>query len=582
MRVLLIHNDNLPEDLISNNEIKKDIEFYPLPISQASDSLQDYDSFLSQQVDELYSLIDPFEPDLIVFPFSLNEVNPGELTGIRFAIHIRLDGQNRSAKYKPMLFIGPNSIAECLRIDHIASFLLTPGVFTSIANSKDALIDWIEGRQASLAPLSDFDYSRFLSKCEIKPPSNYADNHHSIANVWGATVLSNRVTTESIPNIAVGNDFLNSLFFKYTCASNKIINNAGGNVIEVDAARKKFLLIDDEAPKGWGFALSHYLRMSSKFDIISEKVKRYDDYTEKNKRLIENGEYDIVFLDLRLNGPDEESIQSPSQFSGMSVLKKIKSINPGTQVIMFTASNKAWNLKALLDAGADGYYVKPSPEFFSADYIDNNFQSLSGAIKHCLGRSYLRPLYKRLKSAIHICDNCIISREYADPIKNHLEVSFSLLSKAGNTPEFSYAFLALFGVIEEYVKYFITTDIEGKTFYYFDDLKTHFSHLKASDNKVGNWGIGQGTFFKKDEDAKSGFFSIADKVISIDRDLFKKSLRVADAKMLINLKDLRNDFVHKEERGLSYPSVNTPSLGEHRAYEELFRIVEIILSNCKK
>jgi DNA-binding NarL/FixJ family response regulator len=29
---------------------------------------------------------------------------------------------------------------------------------------------------------------------------------------------------------------------------------------------------------------------------------------------------------------------------------------------MFTASNKAWNMKALLDAGADGYYIKESPE----------------------------------------------------------------------------------------------------------------------------------------------------------------------------------------------------------------------------
>lgn len=575
MKVLLIHNDNLPEDFFSNNETKKGIEFYSLPISQASDSLQDYDSFLSQQVDELYSLIDPFEPDLIVFPFSLNEINLGELTGIRFAIHIRLDNRNRFAKNKPMLFIGPNSIAECLRIDPIASFLITPGVFTSDVNSKDTLIDWIERNQAYLSPLSAPDYSRFLNKCEIKPPSNYADSHHSIANIWGAAMLSHRVTTDPMPINPATQSFLNSLYFKYIRAQYSIADRDDRSVIEMEASGKKFLLIDDEADKGWDFVLSNYLRLCSLFETIPERIDSYERYSDQYKQLIEKGDYDIVFLDLRLNGPDEEKDTPPSDFSGMSVLKKIKSINPGTQVIMFTASNKSWNLKALLDAGADGYYVKPSPEFYNEGYIDANFQSLSEAIKHCLNRLYLRPLYKRLKKLTELCDESIISPDISDAIKSHLEISFSMLSKANEESQYSYAFMALFGVVEEFVQFFTTTDSDGYLIYY-DDLGL------GRDVRVGNWLIKQSRFEKEGDAPRGTTFSIAHKVIAIYKEVFKSNMPIGNAKQLINLRDQRNAFVHKKVIDPTYPLLNTPQLNDKKAYELLFNIVEMMLTDCRK
>ena len=265
----------------------------------------------------------------------------------------------------------------------------------------------------------------------------------------------------------------------------------------------------------------------------------------------------------------------PRSVSGMDVLRHIKEINRGTQVIMFTASNKAWNLKALMDEGVDGYYIKPSPEYYTDAFIESNFESLRDTIKHCLNRSYLRFLYKRLEALKKICDNCLLSKEYSNPIKSHLDVSFSLLSSAGNDAQYSYAFLALFGVLEEFVQYFITTEINGKTLYYYEDLK-------LDNNKVGNWTIRDNRIIKKDGDAKTGEFSIAHKVIAIERDVFNKGLSVANSKMLMNLRDRRNSFVHKVERDLSYPSVDTPLLSDHRAYEELFRIVEIILTDSKK
>lgn len=58
---------------------------------------------------------------------------------------------------------------------------------------------------------------------------------------------------------------------------------------------------------------------------------------------------------------EENRELAPDDMSGMNILKRIKQVNPGNQVIIFTASSKSWNLKALMDNGADEYYLKESP-----------------------------------------------------------------------------------------------------------------------------------------------------------------------------------------------------------------------------
>lgn len=58
---------------------------------------------------------------------------------------------------------------------------------------------------------------------------------------------------------------------------------------------------------------------------------------------------------------------------------------------MLTATNKAWNLQALLDAGADGYYMKESPEYhFPVAYSEQNAVALIDTINNCLYNAYLQ------------------------------------------------------------------------------------------------------------------------------------------------------------------------------------------------
>ena len=491
MRILFIHNNNLPLPILQliYGEQSQGYSIKVIPMSQDSTDRDDYDTFIDKTL--LSSLTE--EHDLIVLPLSLSDINPLEFTGIRCAAHIRLDKRYRNT-FTPILFLGPESLEEVLRLSELGSFLLTPSVFLSSANTVEQFFEWIELYDPIVKRLLETDYSRFLNRFEIKAPANFADDHHSIANLWGAAVLVRRITQEMMPSTVDCSEALHSLFFKYVLAKRDIseeMSTAGGeDETETLAEGKSFLLIDDEANKGWEFALSHYLEGAKVFDVISEKVSKYDDISDIGRTKIEKGDYDIIFLDLRLGGPDEECIIDPRSFSGMDVLRHIKEINRGTQVIMFTASNKAWNLKALMDEGVDGYYIKPSPEYYTDAFIDSNFESLRDTIKHCLNRSYLRFLYKRLVALKKICDNCLLSREYSNPIKSHLDVSFSLLSSAGNDAQYSYAFLALFGVLEEFVQYFITTEINGKTLYYYEDLK-------LDNNKVGNWTIRDNKIIKK-------------------------------------------------------------------------------------
>ena len=566
MKCLFIHNNNLPLQIrrMLANPPSEHNEYHRLILSQDSSDKDDYDTFIDKA---LFNSIKE-EYELIVIPLTLSEINPIDYTGIRCAAHIRLDNRYKNSR-TPILFLGPDSIEEVLRLSELGAFLLTPSVFLSDANSPDAFDGWVDGHRESLSRLSQEDYERFLNRFEVKAPANFADDHHSIANLWGATVLCRRITKETIPSTAGNSEALRSLFFKYVLTKRDISesgNRSGQNETETLATGKSFLLIDDEADKGWYFALSRYLKGATQFDVISEKIQNYEDFSDASRSKIENGNYDIIFLDLRLNGPDEEDILEPDKFSGMKVLRKIKEINRGTQVIMFTASNKAWNLKALLDAGADGYYIKQSPEYYTENSIENNFKSFQETIRYCLKRTFLKKIYKRIANLNELCER-VIDEEFYTPIEKYFDQSFILLSTAGNNTQYKYAFLSLFGVLEEVVKYWICPTRKNKPLYYFDD------------DPVQAWDIDrQGKQFVINGVA-NGDFAISRRIIAIYLDRLG-GIDMEYAKRIYNLVTRRNDFVHNSVSQLPYSAIKTPELGDRHSYEDLFEVVELVIEDC--
>ena len=203
---------------------------------------------------------------------------------------------------------------------------------------------------------------------------------------------------------------------------------------------------------------------------------------------VESGKYDLIFLDLRMNGVSEEGTLDPEEFSGMKILKAIKMQNKGNQVIMFTASNKAWNMKALLDAGADGYYIKESPEYsFPASYSDSNARELCVSITQCLGNGYLRNAYskvKRVKELIHN-SHCFANR--TDEIIGSIDIAYDLLAKSNAKQEYkAYSYLQLFLVIEEYVKNPIVFDTSEDGLYLYNGEQRYrlLKDKKAKDKTI--------------------------------------------------------------------------------------------------
>lgn len=333
--------------------------------------------------------------DLVIF--DLDSENRERICELAF--HIRLTPEVPNGHYVPFLFTSFYSLKSFLGDLH-SQILLTKGCTFCLNNE-------IEESLQHLHPLTEKEYEEdFLKRIIIRPEGD--GSSHSIANEWGAAALSKILPSEKKDIVSqILNDKKKTLYFKYRKALSQLTDiseNFNYDSLEkpIDIGDKKVLIIDDEAEKGWAIVLKEMINSTNPPVVYSQKVKNYQQLPKEIRNCIDNENIDevsdLVFLDLRLRGDEEEDIYNPRLFSGMDILKKIKHHNKGIQVIIFTASNKAWNLKELLDKGADGYYIKESPEYgFSEKFSEANSKALCDSIRRCIDRSYLKNIYSSIK-----------------------------------------------------------------------------------------------------------------------------------------------------------------------------------------
>lgn len=350
----------------------------------------------------------------------------------------------RSNALVPIIFTSEKTIKSFFPYKPYSQLLLTPNVY--FEPREAIIIDAVK-------PLDATKYEDdFLSFIRVNPGPEAGN--HSLANQWGASVLDRLLNN----GVSSGNSTLDSvskmLYFKYVLVQTFNVADylsrkeqpryAMLNRTKIHANGKRILLIDDEADKGWEYVLKRMIVTNDgDFDVVKRKVASYDAFTKEEKKQIKEGNYDLIFLDLRMNGVAEENIYKPDDFSGMKILKQIKKDSQGTQVIMFTASNKAWNLKALLDAGADGYYIKESPEYkFSNNFSIANYDALRENVQNCLKRSYLRDIDTKIKDIRRLFN--INITDLKKSVLNQLAVSYELL-KGGH---FEFAYISLYQTIE--------------------------------------------------------------------------------------------------------------------------------------
>ncbi len=413
--------------------------------------------------------------------FRVNEINKvvveiGEnpLLSLQIGYHIRLSIENiRNGTLVPILYISKLSLNSImLQTEIYSQILVTKGVFFSEYDLQSNKME-IE----NLNGLNEREYLiKFLKVIHIQPDETVG--RHSLANIWGAYAMDKASNANALSDEL---EFKKKLYFKYVAAFNNIdkLKPSLQNVIEDNKKPIKFnfkisgninkpkriLLIDDEASKGWGTVLRKVFKTSpaEDFVVINEKVKDFESFSEASKRIIESEKFDLYLVDLRLNGLDEDENLKTEDFSGMKVLKKIKSLNKGNQVIVFTASNKVWNLKALLDAGADDYYMKESPEYnFSNAISKQNYKDFKENVDKCFERSYLREIFTEWKNTQS--KNTNTDRRFIAESDTALDIAWEQIKE--NYLDFG--FLTLFQSIENIAnKLYIIDDyndsLEGET-----------------------------------------------------------------------------------------------------------------------
>ncbi|GIQ57110.1 hypothetical protein Flavo103_02460 [Flavobacterium collinsii] len=219
----------------------------------------------------------------------------------------------------------------------------------------------------------------------------------------------------------------------------------------------KILLIDDQALKGWKQILEAVL-----FKNISiEFAENFDVAKDK----LETNIYDLIFLDLRLNENDH-NYNDIKQFNGFKIISEIirndfNSINFPTPVIIFSATNKIWNIDKMIDHGADSYYIKEHPDYsYNAEYSKENFVILKNNTIQLLNTGAKRRRIWLLITEIEKLLLNISNVNIRNRINEKLKIGYGLLFRRTTEVENQYlifnnqviSFIVFWSILEEIVK----------------------------------------------------------------------------------------------------------------------------------
>ncbi len=297
----------------------------------------------------------------------------------------------------------------------------------------------------------------------------YAE-HHGLANEWGQYRLLSQLNQNG-----EFDDDLNEIrqnlsevrYFKKLLLNEKkelTINSVNDRFNTLLNSLRKIKLnvaiIDDKVKYGWDKAYGAMLANSqiTCFDEVSKK------FNENN-----SSDFDLIILDLRLKeevSHDDSEIFGIENLSGIELLKKIKKCDPSVPVIMCTASNKSWSYDTAINAGADGFWTKESPDFgMSLVYRFNNTVDLLKTVDKVLSWSRdIRPLYKGLNK---IYDNVsVINVVVGESVQKKINIVYSQLhSQKSKFIEKNYgksglvtAYLAICSLVNDAISYFREKD----------------------------------------------------------------------------------------------------------------------------
>ena len=406
----------------------------------------------------------------LCFGNSLSDYN-----GLRLAAHIRCTKTvNQLSNIYIYGFVGYKDLLEhpCFNI------LKTKNVFL-IDYSKKAIQ---EADKNTISSLKEDELTKEIQKLELTSPKD----NHTVANEWGiyrwVTAIGTGVRDEEID--IINRNIQQDLYFKYLQTIYPITKNELSDIkIEKnDEKSPKILYIDDEAEKGWYQIFATLLCDKSNLmeyeclDNIKKLSREEIIATSINK--IKEKDIDIVILDFRLHNADFSKEIPIEEVTSMEILKQIKEYNKGIQVLIFSATNKIWNLQALERLGADGFIIKEAPEnSVNPNFTEETIANFKKIMERSIRMTFLKEAYTITNSIKESLDIKLENKKknLRSEIEFQLDIAFECLKKANEDNKkanedsertneddayFNLSYISLFKIIEHINDFY--TDESGK------------------------------------------------------------------------------------------------------------------------
>lgn len=557
MTKLLIHSNNtsfnsselftLAEQFVFDVDSDKDVDFY------IHENLTN--GLLKNKLEQC---------DIVFIKTSLSN-NYLEYLGLRLAYHIRLTKSLGNKNKIPIVLIGDEDFQFLASTYSEPSILLTKGIYL-IKESYEFYIDILNCfRSGKIKPMDDL--ATFINSISIDPPSNYL-SHHSIANEWSILRWAKVIGIHTDNNVLseLQNNIDSLLYYKYLQTKFPVDEKPNFEAFRIEGSGR-ILYIDDEWNKGWGVFLENFFLRSP--GIVFETFKyEFNDKSQSEILLeseikIKNFQPDVVLLDLRLAESDFSEGLMSKELTGFKILKNIKLFNQGVQVIIFTASNKVWNLLELQSIGAEGFLLKESPELsVESSYSFNSLNSLSTQIDICLSKSYLKEVWIHIQDIKILFSKNHLSKKYFDKylkeqinaikyqnlLLQELDAIFEIL-KTNNENRFNIAMIMLYKLLEYLNEIFYKKVSRDKPPIFYDNTSVEFYDKNTKTWKKATERLEYyNKEMKKKEQIKikiDWLKSTSNKILN----LAVKKLKINDGSVLIDLitiSDYRNDFIHSD------------------------------------
>ena len=368
--------------------------------------------------------------DVIFIPLCFGDVLSDYL-GLRLAMIIRFS--ETLNQYTPVFIYGEASYEDFMS-NECMSILCMPGV-RYISSDFDSMTSSIE----TCHDITQEEYRMALKHINLHVPTDIGDNH-SIANKWAIYRWSYALNHTDHEIDDIRKKVSTNLYFRYLLSQyppNQISPIDINDLIikkYSDQPSPRIMYIDDEADDGWLSLMKHVFCginniPESDFESFGDDLK---DLTKEKQILyimdsVKSWNPNIVILDFRLH-PQDFNCKTITEISGFKILKEIKAYNRGIQVIIFSATNKIWNLQALQEAEANGFIIKELPEnsvdpMFTSQTIDKFVSAISNSFQNTM-------LYQiwidvvRLKGLISYLKRYdIIDESYCDQCITFLELA---------------------------------------------------------------------------------------------------------------------------------------------------------------